>query len=244
MTFREKEDYHKKICYNYAVVEHKKHHLGEYLVMVRLLSIGIGAVSTIIVLLPIMLILRYTIFKQYSFKEVALVFVYAVYLSAVFTVVGIPTVNGLIVNIEFNWVPFVDIVSSPAEYVKNTVLNILLFVPLGFLLPTVWNEYRSAKKTLLTGLGTSLVIEILQIFTFRLTDVDDLVTNTVGAYLGYYLYSRFSEKLHLKLTEFNEKYEPFIVFIIILLVMFTIQPLISGVMWKYVLSSQIWEIIR
>ena len=212
--------------------------------MVRLLSIGIGAVSTMIVLLPIMLILRYTIFKQYSFKKVSLVFVYAVYLSAVFTAVGIPTINGLIINIEFNWVPFVDIVNSPVEYIKNTVLNILLFVPLGFLLPTVWNEYRSSKKTLITGLGISLIIEILQIFTFRLTDVDDLITNTVGTILGYYLYSRFSERMHLKLPESNKKYEPFIVFIIILLIMFSIQPLISGVMWEYVLSSQIWESIR
>lgn len=212
--------------------------------MVRLLSMGIGAVSTIIVLLPIMFILRYTIFKQYSFKKVALVFVYAVYLSVVFVAVGIPTINGLIVNIEFNWVPLIDIVNSPVEYVKNTVLNILLFVPLGFLLPTVWNEYRSAKKTLFTGLGISLIIEILQIFTFRLTDVDDLITNTIGAILGYYLYSSFSEKLHLKLPESNKKYEPFIIFNIILLIMFSIQPLISGAMWEYVLSSQIWESIR
>lgn len=212
--------------------------------MVRLLSIGIGAVSTIIVLLPIMLILRYTIFKQYSFKKVALVFVYAVYLSAVFTAVGIPTINGLIVNREFNWVPFVDIVNSPVEYLKNTVLNIILFVPLGFLLPTVWNEYRSAKKTLFTGLGISLLIEILQIFTFRLTDVDDLITNTVGTILGYYLYCRFSQKMHLKLPESNKKYEPFIVFIIILLIMFSIQPLISGLMWEYILSSPIWERIQ
>ncbi|MCH5294241.1 MAG: hypothetical protein J1E07_10955, partial [Treponema sp.] len=81
--------------------------------MGRLLSIGIDTVSAIIVLLPIMLILRYVIFKQYSFKEVALIFVYAVYLSAVFSAVGIPTINGLIVDIDFNFVPLIDIVNSP-----------------------------------------------------------------------------------------------------------------------------------
>ena len=212
--------------------------------MARLLFIGIDTVSAIIVLLPIMLILRYTIYKQYSFKKVTLVFVYVVYLSAVFSAVGIPTINGLIVDIEFNFIPLIDVINSPVSYLKNTILNILLFVPLGFLLPTIWNEYRSAKKTLFTGLVISLIIEILQIFTFRLTDVDDLITNTVGTILGYYLYSRFSERMHLKLPESNKKYEPFIVFIIILLIMFLIQPLISGVMWEYVLSSQIWESIR
>ena len=212
--------------------------------MVRLLSIGIGAVSTIIVLFPIMLILRYTVFKQYSFKKVALVFVYAVYLSAVFVAVGVPTVNGLVVNIRFNWIPLIDIINSPTEYVKNTILNILLFVPLGFLLPTIWKEYRSAKKTLFAGLGISLLIEILQLFTFRLTDIDDLITNTAGAILGYYLYSGFSEKLHLKLPNSDKKYEPLFVCIAILLIMFSVQPLISNVMWEFVLSSRLWEIIR
>ena len=205
--------------------------------MGRLLSIGIDTVSAIIVLLPIMLILRYAIFKQYSFKEVAFIFVYAVYLSAVFSAVGIPTINGLIVDIDFNFVPLIDIVSSPVSYLKNTILNIILFVPLGFLLPTVWSEYRSAKKILFTGLGISLIIEILQIFTFRLTDVDGLITNTVGTILGYWLYSRFSEKLHLILPESDKKYEPLIVFIIILFIMFSIQPLIYGTMWEYILSN-------
>ena len=212
--------------------------------MVRLLSIGIDTVSAIIVLLPIMFIFCFTVFKQYSLKKVTLVFVYAVYLSAVFSAVGIPTINGLIVDIEFNFIPLIDVINSPVSYLKNTILNILLFVPLGFLLPTIWNEYRSTKKTLFTGLEISFIIEILQIFTFRLTDVDDLITNTVGAILGYCLYSRFSERLHLKLSESNKKYEPFIVFIIILLIMFSIQPLIYGVMWEYILSSQMWESIR
>ena len=212
--------------------------------MVRLLSIGIDTVSAIIVLLPIMFIFCFTVFKQYSLKKVTLVFVYSVYLSAVFSAVGIPTINGLIVDIEFNFIPLIDVINSPVSYLKNTILNILLFVPLGFLLPTIWNEYRSSKKTLFTGLGISFIIEILQIFTFRLTDVDDLITNTVGTILGYYLYSRFSERLHLKLPESNKKYESFIIFIIIWLIMFSIQPLIYGVMWEYILSSQIWESIR
>ena len=212
--------------------------------MVRLLSIGIDTVSAIIVLLPIMLILRFTVFKQYSFKKVTLVFVYAVYLSAVFSAAGIPTINGLIVDLEFNLIPLIDVINSPVPYLKNTILNILLFVPLGFLLPTIWNEYRSTKKTIFIGLGISLIIEFMQIFTFRLTDVDDLITNTVGTILGYCLYSRFSERLHLKLTESHKKYEPFIVFIIILLIMFSIQPLIYGAMWEYILSSQMWESIR
>ena len=212
--------------------------------MVRLLSIGIGVVSTMVVLLPVMLILHYTIFKRYSLKKTIFIFIYAVYLSAVFTVVGIPTINALMVHVEFNWIPVIDIVNSPLEYIKNTVLNIILFVPLGFLLPTIWKQYRALKKTFLAGLGLSFMIEILQIFTYRLTDIDDLITNSVGTVIGFFLSSVFAEKLRLKLPDADEKHGPIIICIIVFLIMFGVQPLISSGIWDFVLSSTIWEKIR
>ena len=89
--------------------------------MVRLLSIGIDAISTILVLLPIMIILRYTVFKRYTKISFLLVLIYAIYLSAVFSVVGIPALNSIIVNGEFNLIPLVDIPNRPREYVINTV---------------------------------------------------------------------------------------------------------------------------
>lgn len=84
--------------------------------MVRLLSIGIGVVSTMVVLLPTMIILHNTVFRCHNLKKTIFVFIFAAYLSAVFTVVGIPTVNTLTVNVEFNWIPVIDIINSPAEY--------------------------------------------------------------------------------------------------------------------------------
>ena len=154
--------------------------------MVRLLSIGISVVSTTIVLLPVMVLLHYTIFRRNSLKKTVLIFIYAVYLSAVFTVVGIPTINALMVHAEFNWIPVIDIINSPAEYIKNTVLNIILFVPFGFLLPIIWKRYRTFRKTFWAGLGLSFLIEGLQIFTYRLTDIDDLITNSVGTMIGFF----------------------------------------------------------
>lgn len=42
------------------------------------------------------------------------------------------------------------------------------------------------KNTFFTGLGLSLTIEFVQLFTlYRATDIDDLITNTVGALVGY-----------------------------------------------------------
>lgn len=212
--------------------------------MVRLLSIGIGVSSTALVLLPVMILLRVTMFRQYPGKKSALVFLYAVYLSGVFTAVGIPSVNNLTVHAEFNWIPVVDIVNSPAEYVKNTVLNVILFIPLGFFLPAIWDRYRSLKRTSLIGLGLSFVIESLQIFTFRLTDIDDLITNTIGTILGYYLFKYLSGRIQWNVSDSRGKYEPFAVCGIVFLVMFLIQPFLSGWMWEYVLSSPIWERVR
>lgn len=206
--------------------------------MVRLLTIGIGAISTILVLLPVMLILRYTVFRKHSTKKTLLVFLYAMYLSAVFTVVGIPAINQLMVHMECNLIPFLY------SFNISSVLNVILFVPLGFLLPMIWSSYRSFKKTLLSGLGLSLVIEILQIFTFRLTDVDDLITNTLGTILGYWLCSKLSEELRLQLPASDEKYESLFVCLVVFLLLFTVQPFLSGAMWEYILASPLWEAIR
>ena len=216
--------------------------------MVRLLSICIDTVSAAVVLLPVMALLYCTLLRQYRLKKLILVFIFAAYLSAVFTAVGIPAINTLTFNAEFNWIPVIDIINSPLEYVKNTVLNILLFVPLGLLLPVLWEEYASIKKVLLMGLGLSLMIELLQIFTFRLTDIDDLLTNTAGAFLGYILLNlytkKFPQKSSTQLQTSGKKYEPFMICCIVLLLMFTVQPFISGALWERILSGPLWERIR
>ena len=68
----------------------------------------------------------------------------------------------------------------------NVLLNIALFVPLGFLLPLLWKPFRKWYAALGAGFGVSLLIELAQFFTGRgMCDVDDLFTNTLGAMLGW-----------------------------------------------------------
>ncbi|MCI9076392.1 MAG: VanZ family protein [Dorea sp.] len=64
-------------------------------------------------------------------------------------------------------------------------MNIIMFMPLGFLLPYIWKNYRNPLKTALTGLLLSALIEAAQLPTSRLADIDDLMMNTLGAVLGY-----------------------------------------------------------
>lgn len=215
--------------------------------MVRLLSIGIDCISSIIFVIPAVLILRYAIFRKRNLNEMIAVLIFAFYLIAVFSVVGIPTVGTFKVNFSFNLIPLIDIVNSPFEYIKNTVLNIILFMPLGFLVPAIWKNYRSIKTMFFMGFALSVCIELLQIFTFRLTDIDDLIANTAGTVLGYNLCKRFSFKLPFKLADTKEdsiRYEPFIVLAVMLLIGVFLKPIVSNGMWDIVLSGSWWENIK
>jgi glycopeptide antibiotics resistance protein len=74
--------------------------------------------------------------------------------------------------------------------VLQVLLNVLLFVPLGFFLRVLGG--RGVLTALAVGLGLSLFVETTQLTgvwgvypcAYRLFDVDDLVTNTLGAVLG------------------------------------------------------------
>ena len=133
-------------------------------------------------------------------------------------------------------------------YMGNTVLNIILFVPFGFLLATLWKEYRSLRTVALAGLTLSILIEVLQIFTFRLTDVDDLITNTAGAVLGFYIAKLFSFRLPFGLAKNEEngysKYEPIIVLAAAFVIGFCFKSLVSNIIWDKLLLSPLWESIR
>lgn len=65
--------------------------------------------------------------------------------------------------------------------------NIGIFLPVGFFIALLWRRPRWWKSA---GLGClcSCAIEFVQIFIGRSTDVDDVILNTAGAFLGYWLF--------------------------------------------------------
>ena len=67
----------------------------------------------------------------------------------------------------------------------NVLLNIALFLPLGFLLPFLGKAFQS-WATPVVGLAVSLAVETAQYLLERgMFDVDDLFTNSLGALLGF-----------------------------------------------------------
>lgn len=73
--------------------------------------------------------------------HIILSFVFILYLTGILSITGVcirGSFSPLIVLI-----PFRDMISGPLE----TVLNILLFVPLGIFLPVLYKEFCSPERT-------------------------------------------------------------------------------------------------
>ena len=85
----------------------------------------------------------------------------------------------------FNIIPFYDNGSTVYRFVLREMLdNIILFLPYGLYLYLL--GWRGLKTDLLLFLGTSLCLELLQYaFALGVSDVTDLITNTLGGLLGY-----------------------------------------------------------
>ena len=181
----------------------------------------------------LLLIPFFWLFNQLSIRNIRkciAYYLFACYISVVYVLVGLPNITYMRVELNLNLIPFVGM---PDDW-KNSILNVLLFIPLGILLPLLWDNYKSCRHTVLFGFAMSLTIELLQILTYRTTDVNDLITNTLGAYLGYLSADAFLRK-HRPTGE-NNICDLFVIFAVVLLAMFFLYPFVSAALWDYILS--------
>lgn len=86
---------------------------------------------------------------------------------------------------SINLTPFAHISES------SFILNVIMMIPLGFLLPILLPKLRSLRTVTVAGFLASASIEGMQLFSLltfgnrRIVDVDDLIANTGGAVIGY-----------------------------------------------------------
>lgn len=73
-------------------------------------------------------------------------------------------------------------------FLINFLGNIVIFMPIGFFIPLLWNKKHPFVVSVFTGFLISLFIEISQLALPRRTDVDDVWLNTLGALLGFILF--------------------------------------------------------
>ena len=137
-----------------------------------------------IVSLPLVLIYIFIFDRERAKRKWGWMALLTLYLSAMYIVVGVPGAQYIVWDPTVNLIPFQDFSSSN---IMGMSLNAVMFAPLGFLLPAYFERYRHWGRTLAAGFLTSLTVELIQLFTFRATDVDDLIMNTLGALVGFLL---------------------------------------------------------
>lgn len=108
------------------------------------------------------------------------------------------TLDGLTnyINTSVNLIPFKTII----EYIKdifsslldtsnifiNLLGNLVCLMPFALFLPLLFKKVDNTKKFLITILCITFGIEIIQFITFTGScDIDDIILNTLGAYLMY-----------------------------------------------------------
>lgn len=166
-------------------------------------------VSSIVV--PAWLVIRLYYFRRrkgpWSFYREFLYLIFAIYLSGLASATLTPN-HGSIARAEtaaaIDLRPkLASLVCSSASLpedstqhsfcVRNAGGNVLLFVPLGILIPLVWSRIRFWRGVAI-ALGVSVSIELIQYLSrawgsYRLADVNDVILNVLGACVGLALLS-------------------------------------------------------
>lgn len=95
---------------------------------------------------------------------------------------------------RYNLLPFVEIrrfwtyrdLLGEFAFYTNIFGNVLGFLPFGLMLPLIAPKMDNVFLTVLSGFLLSLGVEVIQLITkVGCFDVDDLILNTLGAFLGY-----------------------------------------------------------
>ena len=136
---------------------------------------------------------------KFLFKLICLIF-FAIYVNALFKITLFSSYivytpkNGRI-PVKLTPEIFHLISTRPTQFMINNLLgNIALFIPFGMLVPVI--IYKKSKNIvnhflliILLGILLSLAIEFVQHYVvMRIFDIDDIILNTFGAGIGYFIY--------------------------------------------------------
>lgn len=146
-------------------------------------------------------------FKESRLEKVSLLIIFTIYFTAVLYIVFFAWNHGSSFGAvgpggrNYNLNPFLSIynISMYSTSLENPLRilggNILLFTPFGFMFPLLVERFRKDTKkttaviTIAVASSFSIFIEVNQyIFTYRVANIDDVILNTLGAVIGYFIY--------------------------------------------------------
>ena len=168
--------------------------------MIIVICRGEDNMKVLVDFIVLIIIYFWKFYKKWKEKGKDLLFVNTmmyIYLSFVlyFTLMPIMSSLPFIFNHPYdsmNLVPFIDVLNGRGDFIRQVVLNVIMTIPFGFLLPLVKKNVKLLKIIFYTFL-LSLSIELLQplINGVRSSDITDLITNVVGGIIGYVIYLIF-----------------------------------------------------
>lgn len=170
--------------------------------------------------------------KKQTGAHIIIAFVFCYYLICLLTTTYIGEIKRF--SPSFVWIPFAEMINDPV----HAALNVLLFMPLGFFLPVLYERYGKKRRIAFVGFLISLSVEFVQMFGHGATDINDLITNTVGACLGYCIYiliSRLTQKKvceKFKAIKINDCNEVLFFVTYSFLVMVIIKPIMDRILFR------------
>lgn len=155
-----------------------------------MLNLILELILKLVIVLLVILILRKMNKKDIpNFSHSIWLFLFSIISLIIFDITGAgsildaaPLSKSMFAAGQINLIP---LFGNDSGHLFEKVLNLLLFVPLGFVLPIAWKTFAKAEKTVLFGASLSLYIEVTQLLNIRMTDIDDLIFNTLGTLVGY-----------------------------------------------------------
>ena len=200
--------------------------------MYRFYLAAIDLLPAALLMIPVYWIINRIYF--HNSKKSVFYCLFSCYLCIVYVLVGLPNITYIRPELNLNLIPVLPMVDD----FKNCVLNVLLFVPIGVMLPLGWHSFRIKRNSVRFCFGISLCIELLQILTFRTTDVNDLITNTIGAFLGHLAVMAIMKKYPrvANLIDDGNSREILTVLLTTFSIMFFLYPIVSATLWDLILS--------
>lgn len=160
--------------------------------MERIIMIGYEILTCFIPFVISLLILNYIDNEKTNktnYKKIILLTLFAIYITGVFYFTGSGTIwDGLFRNFDIRYEYINTIPFSNNIDVVGYLLNIILLIPFGFLVPLIWKKLNRPSVIIVFGFLFSLLIESSQLLNNRSSDIDDLILNTLGAFIGFVIF--------------------------------------------------------
>ena len=185
-----------------------------YLLMLFVYQIDINYLKEIkyvyILAIPCFMLLITSFFKEGKDRKRILYLYLIIYLTVlVGFVFSNARVNSAltsgIMHYYWNFIPFksmIEMLNSPLGVtfgLYNIIGNFLMLTPLSILLPLINKKFKKTKIFLISIVGLTLFIEIVQFFVnVGSFDIDDVILNIGGAFLLYLLIKKTKLKIYLE----------------------------------------------